>query len=520
MFDVSVILHILFSQAMTTSKFFFLVFLSFVTFPLAQQKTDAAKTKKYEYYKKIINTTSANYDYNASALLHNAQTDSEKSFANFIISTAKFKTGFYMQAIYYAEAAEKLADKSNPNSLQLAYKNVLVMAYRRAGLITQSDDAWKDYLELLKKANNPYKEADYYYNLSKIYDIDAEYCEASEARKKYLSLVPLEVQKTDSDFIFAVYAQNAFTLMKCGEIDDARESIKKADETIKDLNTRKNTSLFEIYELAQALLAMKDGEKTEAKKYFAEAYEQSKRKNTIASTKLILKERLAAKLDSPESQVAFLEEVEQITHNETISIRTLAKYETSKSKKTIQAEKNKNTVWLIVILFCFFGLTGLVYYNRMKRKKLIIAYKEIIAGLEQKKLVQNEVLVSNTEKIREIENEDQIVKQLKSLEQRNFFTAPNISATWLAAKLNITTKKLSFLLKKYYDQDFYGYLNDLRIDYFMTLLRENPQYRKYKIAVLAEMCGYNSYSQFAVNFKTKTKISPSQFITLLENEDK
>ena len=505
---------------MSVSKVFLIFFLSFSTFFFAQQKTDTVKAKKYEYYKKLVNTTSINYDHNAFALLQNAQTDSEKSFANFILSTSKFKMGFYTQAIYYAEAAEKLADKSNPISLQLAYKNVLVMGYRRAGLITQSDDAWRDYLELLKKDNNPYKEAEYYYSLSKIYDIDAKYCEASEARKKYLSLVPHEIQKNDPDYIFAVYAQNAFTIIKCSKIDDAKESIKKADETITDLNARKNASLFEIYELAQALLALKDGEKTEAKKYFAEAYEQSKRKNTIASTKLILKERLAAKLDSPESQVAFLEEIEQITHNETISIRTLAKYETSKSKKTIQAEKNKNTIWLIIILFCFFGLAGLVYYNRMKRKKLIIAYKEIIAGLEQKKLVKNEVPVSHTEKTREIENEDQIVKQLKSLEQKNFFTAQNISATWLAAKLNITTKKLSFLLKKYYDQDFYSYLNDLRIDYFMTLLQENPQYRKYKIAALAEMCGYNSYSQFAVNFKTKTKISPSQYITLLQKEKK
>mgnify|MGYP003593325772 FL=1 len=61
-------------------------------------------------------------------------------------------------------------------------------------------------------------------------------------------------------------------------------------------------------------------------------------------------------------------------------------------------------------------------------------------------------------------------------------------------------------------------MNDLRIDYFTQLLKDNPQYRKYKIAALAEMCGYNSYNQFAVNFKAKTKISPSQYISYLEKE--
>ena len=61
-------------------------------------------------------------------------------------------------------------------------------------------------------------------------------------------------------------------------------------------------------------------------------------------------------------------------------------------------------------------------------------------------------------------------------------------------------------------------MNDLRIDYFIQLLKDNPQYRKYKIAALAEMCGYNSYNQFALNFKVKTKISPSQNINNLEQE--
>ena len=107
---------------------------------------------------------------------------------------------------------------------------------------------------------------------------------------------------------------------------------------------------------------------------------------------------------------------------------------------------------------------------------------------------------------------------MKSLEYKHFFLAQNFLATQLATKLNITPRNLSFLLKKYYNQDFNNYMNDLRIDYFTQLLKDNPQYRKYKIAALAEMCGYNSYNQFAVNFKAKTKISPSQYISYLEKE--
>ena len=108
----------------------------------------------------------------------------------------------------------------------------------------------------------------------------------------------------------------------------------------------------------------------------------------------------------------------------------------------------------------------LIWYNRFKRKKLTSAFQEIIAGLEQKKNVKTTTLSKTNGEFREIENENQIIKKLKNLENKNFFLAQNFLATQLASKLNITPRNLSFLLKKYYDQDFNNYMNDLRIDYF------------------------------------------------------
>ncbi|MGV4413173.1 helix-turn-helix domain-containing protein [Chryseobacterium sp. T1] len=503
---------------MNHSKIKFLIFLCLTTFCYGQQKLDEKKSKNFEYYKKLLNTNSNNYNSNSQALLQNAQTSNEKFYANYIMGGMKYRNGFYIQAVYYYEEAEKIGKNIDSISLQMSYINGLVMSYRRAGLTEQSNDAWQNYIKLQKEYKNPFKEAEYYYNLSKIYDIDADYCKASEARIKYLSLVPLDIQKKDPDYIFAVYAQNAFTQMKCGNIFEAEKNIKKADNTIRDVTIRENSSLYEIYELAKALLAVKNGKKEQAKTYFSTAYSKSKIKNTVASTKLILKERLVAKIDSPEEQLSFVEEIDKITHNETLNTQELTKYETRKSKNKIQEEKNKTSISFVIILFCIIGLIFLVWYNRLKRKKLTSAFQEIIARLEQKKNVKTTTLSKTNGEFREIENEDQIIKQLKNLEQKNFFLAQNFLATQLASKLNITPRNLSFLLKKYYNQDFNNYMNDLRIDYFTQLLKDNPQYRRYKISALAEMCGYNSYNQFALNFKAKTKISPSQYISYLEKE--
>lgn len=503
---------------MNHSKIVFILLLCLTTFSYGQQKLDEKKSKKFEHYKKLLNVNSNNYNNNSQALLQNAQTSHEKFYANYIMGGMKYRNGFYTQAVYYYEQAEKLGKNIDSTSLRMAYINGLVMSYRRAGLTEQSNDAWERYKELNKKSKNPYKEAEYYYNISKIHDIDEDYCKASEARKKYLSLVPSDVQKKDPDYIFAVYAQNAFVQMKCGKVDEALQSIKKADKTIVKIPQKTNSSLYEVYELASAMLALENGETAKAKELFSNAYTKSKEKNTIAATKLILTERLASKIDSPEEQLSFVEEIDKIAHNETLNTQELTTYETRKSKNKIQTEKNKTSISFIIVLFCIIGLIILNWYNRFKRKKLTSAFQDIIAGLEEKKRAKTVSPSTIIGESRKIKNEDQVIKQLKNLEQKHFFIAQNFLATQLAKKLNITPRNLSFLLKKYYNQDFNNYMNDLRIDYFIQLLKDNPQYRKYKIAALAEMCGYNSYNQFALNFKVKTKISPSQYINNLEKE--
>ena len=89
----------------------------------------------------------------------------------------------------------------------------------------------------------------------------------------------------------------------------------------------------------------------------------------------------------------------------------------------------------------------------------------------------------------------------------------------MAVLLKITPRNLSYLLKKYRNEDFYNYLNNMRVDYFSKILRDNQKYRNYKIASLSEMVGYNSHSQLTINFKKKTGITPSQYIDLLEKEN-
>lgn len=165
------------------------------------------------------------------------------------------------------------------------------------------------------------------------------------------------------------------------------------------------------------------------------------------------------------------------------------------------------------------GIVFLLIYSRQKNRKLRAAYEKILENLDKKNNPKNDRQIINSDETKEIENEDIIVKQLEILEQKKFFTAQNMSATQMAVLLKITPRNLSYLLKKYRNEDFYNYLNNMRVDYFSKILRDNQKYRNYKIASLSEMVGYNSHSQLTINFKKKTGTTPSQYIDLLEKEN-
>ena len=62
-------------------------------------------------------------------------------------------------------------------------------------------------------------------------------------------------------------------------------------------------------------------------------------------------------------------------------------------------------------------------------------------------------------------------------------------------------------------------MNNIRIDHFRQILRDTPKYRNYKISVLADMVGYTSHTQLAINFKKKTGKNPSQYIAFLQKEE-
>ena len=110
-----------------------------------------------------------------------------------------------------------------------------------------------------------------------------------------------------------------------------------------------------------------------------------------------------------------------------------------------------------------------------------------------------------------------LLKKLDKFESSNKFTRQDINFSYLVNYLGTNSKYLSEILKQHKEKSFSQYINDLRIDYIIKLLYQEPKYREYKISYLAEECGFSSRSFFAKTFKEKTGSSPSYFIENLRS---
>ncbi|WP_278008986.1 helix-turn-helix domain-containing protein [Flavobacterium gyeonganense] len=76
---------------------------------------------------------------------------------------------------------------------------------------------------------------------------------------------------------------------------------------------------------------------------------------------------------------------------------------------------------------------------------------------------------------------------------------------------------MSQIISHHKGKGFNDYINDLKIDYIITLLKEDRKIRNYTNTALAEEAGFSTTQRFVHAFKANTKMPPSYFIEELKN---
>ena len=85
----------------------------------------------------------------------------------------------------------------------------------------------------------------------------------------------------------------------------------------------------------------------------------------------------------------------------------------------------------------------------------------------------------------------------------------------VADRLHTNTKYLAEVISSEYHSNFTDFINQLRINYLLFMLREDPEFLNCTIESLAEKLGYGSRTTFIKIFKSETGLTPNYYLQQL-----
>jgi AraC-like DNA-binding protein len=186
----------------------------------------------------------------------------------------------------------------------------------------------------------------------------------------------------------------------------------------------------------------------------------------------------------------------------------------------INSLKNKNNYFIWGVVGLIVLILILILYQQSMKKIYHLRFEEIIKEAEINKNSETVTIEKNfvESKNATISKEiiDQIIQKLKLFEKEKGYINSKISINSLADEFETNSKYLSKIVNEYKEKSFVTYINDLRIDYIILVLKEDKKMRKYNLQAIAIECGFNSAESFSTAFFKKTGIKPSFFIKELD----
>jgi AraC-like DNA-binding protein len=456
------------------------------------------------------------------------------------------------KSISYAEKAKTIIEATSDFDWQVRVYGFLATQYRLLQLYNKSWSYSTQALKLVDNLTNPdafnstrglmLQELAHYEMARQNYKAAIKYVKASQV---HFNLVP-----RNKDFLTMnneqLLGQNFYHLK---QFDSAAAYYKRGlnlgatmpDNFIKGL----------IYN-GMASVYIEKEKLTEAKKYLDKAEKIADASGYLQLKKEVYKtaELYHAKARNIDELAAAIKRKDTIAdqlNNKTASFLndTYSQLETNKEKAEYSSKLKTAFALAVSMLF----VSSLILFSRRSRKQKhqFERFKEIIRMQNEHNLrLEQEFLANSTDKntavhskdeeitngpvtaapsagqalpVMRPETEKKLLDVLFHFEHSDLYLSRELSLSSLAAHFNTNTRYLSDLIKKHRQKDFNKYINELRINYIITKLQDDNEWRQYKISALAEAAGFSSHSKFAAIFKDTTGLSPSLFIKYLQQEE-
>ncbi len=409
--------------------------------------------------------------------------------ANYGIGVLKDRIGEYEESLrIFEECLRYLDNDKNFNNTEdyLAILSGLTDLYRKNKKIDSSSRINK--IGIKKSLLNDNKRYYGYFVLSEGMNLfeTNQYYKSIDSLEKSLTLLNEADDKPNSAFANFYLAKN---FIKLNKPDKATYNLKKVDTVF--LNTKDlNPDIRETYEILIDYYNRKNNKDQE----LLYVKRLMRLDSILTANYKYLSKNLNQKYDTP---------------------RLISQKE--KLIKEMKNEKNKlNSLFIVVLIISTLIVTLLLF--KARRKKI---YKTKFENLlKTVKEPENSTTRTKSSKSTDIPKEisSKILSNLKRFETQQGYLNPNISMTNLAKQLDTNTKYLSKIINSHYEKSFSNYINDARIDFIITELKNNQKTRKYTIKAISEKAGFKNSQSFSQSFYKKTGIYPSFFIKNISKE--
>lgn len=195
-------------------------------------------------------------------------------------------------------------------------------------------------------------------------------------------------------------------------------------------------------------------------------------------------------------------------------------------------EKFKNEVlfkkWSVIIsILLFIGLLVLLLKNIIEKNRVKKKVQDLLNEFSVKTEVENKQIepknvpteiidFQNNKPVTTISIDEakelEIITKLKALEEKKYYLKAEFNQKEVAKKLKTNTTYLSYVVNKNFKKSFSEYSNELKINYVINEMINNPTYRKYSTQAIAESVGFKNAISFTKSFNKRTGVTPVQFI--------
>ncbi|WP_343591302.1 helix-turn-helix domain-containing protein [Flavobacterium sp.] len=202
----------------------------------------------------------------------------------------------------------------------------------------------------------------------------------------------------------------------------------------------------------------------------------------------------------------------QYDTKELISEKERILIEKQKIADELAREKYYDVFYIFIIFLLFIFILWLTRRHHKKRKEYKKNFEVLMQEYEAAKNKTKLKIEKEPIKDINIETVALILKQLEKFENGKRFLEKDWNLVTLSAAFNSNTKYLAAILSHYRDKGFNEYINGLRIEYIINLLKNDNKFRKYTYEALANESGFSSTQRFANAFLAKAGMPVSFFI--------